>query len=133
MIKKYKRSINLIKKETGQVLVLVLLLMLLTVLVATPLLSHMSTGLKTGQVFEGKTNELYAADAGVEDGVWQIKYSHLRDNFPVYSAYNYNPADKVEYNIGDVNGYYNCLDPEYMGTQGLACSKHFKRRNFNTG
>jgi len=51
-----------------------LVLILLTVggLVLAPLLGLMSTGLLAGQVYEMKTDELYAADAGVEDAVWKI-------------------------------------------------------------
>ncbi|HUV56562.1 MAG TPA: hypothetical protein VMV84_04950 [Dehalococcoidales bacterium] len=61
------------KSEKGQALILVLILLLLVSLVITPLLSLMSTGLKTGQVFEEMTYELYAADAGAELALRQIK------------------------------------------------------------
>ncbi len=67
------KSVN----EKGQALILVLILLLVGALIITPLLSYMGTGLKTGQVYEKKTDGLYAADAGVEDALWRIKYSEV--------------------------------------------------------
>ena len=64
---------RLIKDESGQALVLTLLLLLISGLIAAPLLSYMGTGLLTGEVYETRTAELYAADAGVEDAVWKIE------------------------------------------------------------
>jgi Tfp pilus assembly protein PilX len=90
-----KKSIltRLNKDERGQALVLVLILMLLGGLIVTPLLSHMGTGLKVGQVFENKADELYAADSGIEDGLWQVKNDQLPTKFatydPTYAPYDY--------------------------------------------
>ena len=55
---------------------MVLPLLLVTVggLILGPLLGLMGTGLESGQVYEGKTSELYAADAGVEAGIWTVFY-----------------------------------------------------------
>ena len=58
--------------ERGVVLIIVLILLAIGGLTIAPMLSHMSTGLKSGQIYERKTDEYYAADAGVEDGLWQI-------------------------------------------------------------
>lgn len=62
-----------IRDEQGKVLILVLILLVVGGLVLTPLLGLMSTGLVAGQVYEKKTDELYAADAGVEDAIWKIQ------------------------------------------------------------
>jgi hypothetical protein len=59
--------------ESGAALVLVIILLLIGGLIAAPLLAHMGTGILTGEVYEGRTAELYAADAGVEDAVWKIQ------------------------------------------------------------
>ena len=59
--------------ESGQALVLVLTMLVLGSLVIIPVLGHVGTALKTGAVYEVKTEKLYAADAGVEDAIWQIK------------------------------------------------------------
>jgi hypothetical protein len=60
------------RDEKGKVMELVLILLTVGGLVMAPLLGLMSTGLLAGQVYERKTDELYAADAGVEDAVWKI-------------------------------------------------------------
>jgi hypothetical protein len=64
---------RIIRKENGHGLDLVLILLGVGGLVLAPLLGLMSTGLLAGQVYEKKTDELYAADAGVEDAVWRIQ------------------------------------------------------------
>jgi hypothetical protein len=65
---------RVIRDQKGAaVLSLVLVLLVLGGLILTPLLGLMSTGLMSGQVYEKKTDELYAADAGVEDAVWKIQ------------------------------------------------------------
>jgi hypothetical protein len=88
---------RLIKDESGQALVLTLLLLLISGLITAPLLSYMGTGLLTGEVYETRTAELYAADAGVEDAVWKI------ENKDGYLPCN--PASPPRaYNITDVNG-----------------------------
>ena len=61
------------KRESGQAIILVLILLLIGGLMLPPLLTFVSTGLKVSQLYEQKTDELYAADAGVEDALWKIK------------------------------------------------------------
>jgi hypothetical protein len=69
-----KITVNkLARDEKGYALILVLILLLLGSLLIPPLLGYMATGLKTGLVYEKKTNELYSADAGIEEGLWRIK------------------------------------------------------------
>jgi hypothetical protein len=93
------------KDEKGQALILVLLLLLLGSIIITPLLSYMSTGLRTGQMYQRKTDELYAADAGVEDSIWQIKYNHLNTLFPTYDVYDYTSI--WTYNLSEQVNEYN--------------------------
>ena len=73
MIKIIRKSI---KDENGQALLLVLVLLLVGGLIITPLMGLMSAGLKAGQTNEKQMAELYAADSGVEDALWQ-RDSHL--------------------------------------------------------
>jgi len=73
-----KRMPNkLIKNERGQALIIVLILLLLGVLVITPLLGFMGTGLKAGQSNENLMQRVYAADAGIEDALWRIQHSQV--------------------------------------------------------
>jgi len=64
---------RLVRDEKGGAMTLALILLVVGGLILTPLLGLMSTGLLAGQVYEKKTDELYAADAGVEDAVWKIQ------------------------------------------------------------
>lgn len=58
--------------QSGKILVMALVLLVVGGLLLTPLLGLMSTGLIAGQVYERKAAQLYAADAGVQDGIWKI-------------------------------------------------------------
>ena len=92
MAKLKKMLTHLGKNESGQgALAIVLILLMLGAIILTPLLVFMSTGLKAGGVYESKVQEFYAADAGVEDALWQIKYDHLDEKFtsPAYDPYDY--------------------------------------------
>jgi hypothetical protein len=66
-----------VNKEQGNILVFTIIFMLLGSMIVVPLLGYMRTGLKAGMVYDAKSDSLYAADAGIEDGVWQIKYDRL--------------------------------------------------------
>ena len=59
--------------ETGAALAIALILLLIGGLISAPLLSHMGSGLIAGEVYEARTAELYAVDAGVEDAIWKIQ------------------------------------------------------------
>ena len=81
---------NIIRQQDGLALTFVLVLLAIGMLIITPLLSYMSTGLGAGTVFQNKSNELYAADAGIEDGLWQVKTDHIQT---FTSPQPYNPYD----------------------------------------
>ena len=92
MGKRTKIALNKsITDEKGQAFIVVLILLLLGGLIIAPLLAYMSTGLKAGQVYEKKTDELYAADAGVEDARWQIEWGKLESltSPTTYDVYDY--------------------------------------------
>jgi len=65
----------------------------------------MGTGILTGEVYETRTAELYAADAGVEDAVWKIQEGET----PVCPA-----APNWSYSIADVNGKSVQVSIEYL-------------------
>jgi hypothetical protein len=89
-----------IRDEKGQALIMVLILLVVGLLITTPLLAYMGTGLIAGGVYERRMAELYAADAGVEDAMWKIQ--NQVDELPVPSCEDPNPY--WSYNISDVNG-----------------------------
>jgi len=74
------------RDESGKVLILALIVLVVGGLILGPLLGLMSTGLVAGQIYERKTAELYAADAGVEDAIWRLPQLHRQpDGFFPYS------------------------------------------------
>jgi len=70
--------------EKGQALILVLILLTLASLIVPALLGFIATGAKSGTVYDKKTAQLYGADAGIQDAVWQIKYDHLPTTYDPY-------------------------------------------------
>ena len=80
-----KRIMNKsIKDEKGQAMILAMILMLVGGLIIAPLLGFMSTGLIVGLVFEDKMAQVYAADGGIEDGLWKI----INDQIPPTQPYS---------------------------------------------
>jgi hypothetical protein len=88
--------------QKGAAFTMVLILLVLGGLILAPLLGLMSAGLMAGQVYEDNMHVLYAADAGIDDGVWQIRNVDLADRFPDYDEYDY--AAAWEYYLDDHQG-----------------------------
>ena len=103
------KMLNKIKQERGVVLIVVLILLAVGGLTIAPMLSHMSTGLKAGQTYERKTDQYYAADAGVENALWQITREQRLPEFPSEQG------DQWQYTIEDLNGKSITVTIEYTG------------------
>ena len=84
-----KMLTHLGRDESGQgALAMVLLLLMLGAVILTPLLVSMSTGVKSGEVYESKMQEFYAAEAGVEDAIWKIKDRNLSASYSLGEEIN---------------------------------------------
>lgn len=70
---KLLKEIN--KKESGQAFILALIMLLVGGLIIAPLMGFMATGLIAGQAIEKNMNEVFADDAGIEDGIYNIFFS----------------------------------------------------------
>jgi Flp pilus assembly pilin Flp len=109
--------------EKGQAMVLAVILLLVGVLIATGLLTHMGAGLLAGEVYEKRTAELYAADAGVEDAVWKIQN---KDGYlpcsPSSPDKNYTITD-ADGKVAKVNGKNVEVTIEYVNseTDSITC------------
>ena len=68
------------KKQKGQALPIVLCFLVVGGLTIVTLLTFMRTGLNTGQLYEKKTKLQYAADAGVENAIWEVTLGGLELN-----------------------------------------------------
>ncbi len=81
------------RREKGDILILTMIFMFLGFVIITPLVCFMGTGVKTGTVYNNKSAALYAADAGIEDAKWHIKYDQLTGKFsdydPPYDSYDF--------------------------------------------
>jgi hypothetical protein len=99
----------------GQALAIVLCLLLVVSMLVTSSLILVGTAMKTNQVYANNTNELYSAEAGIQDGIWQMLNQttvdiNLIDNFapagsntdPVYDPFKFysdngNPSYDLEW------------------------------------
>lgn len=70
--------------EAGQALILILVFILLGSLTIIPTLTYMTTALKSGVSYENNTKEFFTADAGIENGLWRIKYDFMGPNYDPY-------------------------------------------------
>jgi hypothetical protein len=85
----------MLRKESGQVLPMALILMLLGGLVVVPTLSLATTNLKATTAVDQHTHELYAADAGIEDALWYLQADER------YDMINPTHLDSITYNLDD--------------------------------
>jgi len=103
MKKRIVKILRRLNEQTGQALLIVLALFMIGSLTLPPILAHIGTSLKSETVYKSKTNEYYAADSGVEDAIWQIKYDRLGVLFANYDMYDF--TDSWNYNMdAPVNG-----------------------------
>jgi hypothetical protein len=75
--------------ERGVALIMVIILLVLMVILIPSALMFTATGRKVTQVYEKNTKAYYAAEAGIEDGKWQIKYDQIATALSSYSPYDY--------------------------------------------
>ena len=64
---------SIMKDEKGKAMMLTLVLLVVGGIIVAPLLGLITTGFAAGQVYEKKTKELYAADAGVEYAIFHLE------------------------------------------------------------
>jgi hypothetical protein len=79
------------RHQKGQALVIVLSLLLLCSLVITSTLTFVGTSLKTNKTYIDNTNALYAAEAGIQDGIWQMLNKTTGDLQTFLSTVTNNP------------------------------------------
>ncbi len=93
------RKLDGMERQRGQALILVLVALAFGSLLITPTLNYVSTGLLEIRVAEEQLQRQYAADAGVEYGLWQLKYNV--DDITDELDYD-NPSDNTTITINDI-------------------------------
>jgi hypothetical protein len=95
----------------GQALAIVLCLLLVVSLVVASALTLVGTSMKTNQAYANNTNELYAAEAGIQDGIWQMLNQTTSD---INSIDNFAPAGSNTDPVYDPFKFYaNNGNPSY--------------------
>ncbi len=89
------------KEEKGSILILVVIILFFTVTTVASMCMFCGTSMRNTQVINNKTNELYSADAGIEDAKWQINYEQLNGKFSNYDVHDYNTV--WSYDLPQVN------------------------------
>ncbi len=96
-----------INDESGAVmLIYAVLLLAFGGLMVPPILSYVTGGVEASQMYERKTREIYAADSGIEDALWRVKYGDLEEMFPApaYDVYDYYTS--FDYTLDNqINGF----------------------------
>src|SRR4030043_1804271 len=89
-----------VRDEKGQALLSTLLFLLVGLLGLTPTLNFMGTGISTGRVYEQQIDKLYAADAGIEDALWHIRYDSIEEVLGGgYDEYDYSTSYPYPYDF----------------------------------
>lgn len=105
-MKTLKKIMKIIKNEAGQVLPMALVLLLLGGFLIIPTLSLVSTGLKANVEVDQGNLELYAADAGVENILWNMQYNQWdpkdnEDGFTLPDEGEQKPDPPVSFTLND--------------------------------
>jgi hypothetical protein len=112
-----KMLIRMLRKEAGQALPIALILLFVGVLIIIPVLNLSTTNLKATQESDQRNRDIYAADAGIDDGLWKVGHNDLPqsmlgdwgENAYGQDAFSYemyddaNPADTVAVNERNVD------------------------------
>ncbi len=107
---------RLIRDEQGRALTMALLLLVFGGLTVASLLGLMTAGLTAGQVFEKKTGEVYAADAGVETAIWHLQQGGDPDDVLELIVNGKNVTVEME------ELPHDCQDPEIFEITSTATS-----------
>ena len=90
---------RIVEDEKGQAFPLALIALAVGALLITPFLDNVSTNLIASRKYRASMVEQYAADAGIEDAIWNVTYGDFGST--VLTA----PGDTTTYSLGEpVNG-----------------------------
>lgn len=116
-----KKLSKIVKSESGNILVMALIVLCIGGVIVTPLMIFMDTGLTSTGIKEEKMEEFYAVSAGVEDAVNRIRINYSDGGFALPQS-TVDPP--VAYTLADtINGRTVDVGIEYVwlfeGISGL--------------
>jgi Tfp pilus assembly protein PilX len=91
--------------EKGQALIIVLVLLLVGSLIISSSMSFIATSVKTNKVYMSNTNDLYAAEAGIQDAIHNMlnqSYSGLNTLFSTTNFSDYDYSTQWTYSLPDL-------------------------------
>jgi len=92
------------RNEKGQALPLVFCFLVLGALTITTLLVFIITGLRTGQLYQERMKLHYAADAGLEEGLWRMQKEQVPIELGDYETeFNYVLPDNINEKATDIS------------------------------
>jgi len=85
MLKRLRRAVKEInRKQNGQVLIMVLIVLALGAIVLAPTLNHAASSIKHQQLIETDALELYAADSGIDYALFKLSNGETAiDDYPL--------------------------------------------------
>jgi len=93
-----------IRNEKGQALAIVLALLAIGALTIVPLLRYTYTGLSASRIYDEKMELSYAAEAGLEDGIWKTDNETIPLNpYDYGTVYNYSLPENINNAAVDVS------------------------------
>ena len=105
-------------REKGQVFAIVLVLLLIVSAIIIGTLTVVGTTLKTNRTYINNTTSLYSAEAGIQDGIWNLLYQSSSDLADATtgllkqdSSQSTPKVDYTEYDFNDDGWKYQLPDP----------------------
>ena len=104
-------TMKLLKSESGAVLPIAMIMLMVGAILVVPLLNTVSTGSLIARNNSFADSEDYAGDAGIEDAIWELLYNGLGTSIP-------NVDDETSYVLSSpVNGDTVNMTVTYLGTE----------------
>ena len=101
---------KLFTSESGVIMPMALILLMVGSILIVPLLNSVSTGLLISQKTGFADSGDYSGDAGIEDAIWDLTFDDLADDIP-------NEGDSTTYDIGaPINGETVSVTVTNLGT-----------------
>lgn len=104
--KETRKARRVLRGESGfSTLIVVLVILAVGAIIITPLLVFVITGQRAGETHERTTHRFYAADTGIQDGMWKVSSGDYPDEWKGTWDDAVYGADPLEYTLPDqVNG-----------------------------